>query len=155
MRQIDIIGVIDVEKERIVWSWGTDELQAPHHPSLLENGNILIFDNGVDRRYSRVIELNPVTEEIDWEYSAKPPGSFYSPTRGAAQRLPNGNTLITESDKGRVFEVTEDGTIVWEFFSPQIDRVKSQRATIYRMMRMPIRENSSRWSETSVPYYSK
>jgi hypothetical protein len=32
--------------------------------------------------------------------------------------LPNGNTLITESDGGRLFEVTADGQIVWEFVNP-------------------------------------
>ena len=39
-------------------------------------------------------------------------------TAGTTKRLPNGNTLITESNNGRAFEVTPAGEIVWEFFNP-------------------------------------
>jgi hypothetical protein len=35
-----------------------------------------------------------------------------------AQRLLNGNTLITESSFGRFFEVTREGAIVWEYVTP-------------------------------------
>ena len=44
--------------------------------------------------------------------------SFFSPHMGGAQRLPGGNTLISEGNKGFVFEVTPDGDIVPEFISP-------------------------------------
>ena len=54
--------------------------------------------------------------------------------RGAAQRLPNGNTLITESERGRVFEVTPQKEIVWEFWNPEI--VKGARKRIYRLTRL-------------------
>ena len=152
IRHQDIIAVIDVEAERIVWSWGREELDFPHHASLLENGNILIFDNGSHRNYSRIVELNSVTGEIEWEYKAEPLGAFYSPTRGSAQRLPNGNTLIAESDSGWVFEVTRNGEIVWEFYNPEImkyynselERYEYKRATIYRMMRFFDLENHPR-----------
>lgn len=135
IRNMNLIGVLDAEKEEIVWSLSIHDLEYPHHPSLLKNGNILVFDNGFERGYSRVLELNPVTEEIEWKYEGNPPTSFVSLTRGSSQRLPNGNTLITESDKGRVFEVTHDGEIVWEFYNPEIDEDEMRRATIYRMMR--------------------
>ena len=143
IRHQDIIAVIDVESERIVWSWGAGELDFPHHASLLENGNILIFDNGYHRDYSRVLELNPVTRKIEWEYTGGEGEPFYSRTRGSAQRLPNGNTLIAESDKGRIFEITSSGEIVWEFYNPEVGefynaetgRDEHRRATIYRMMR--------------------
>ena len=86
-------------------------------------------------KISRVIELNPVTERIEWEYKADPPTSFYSVDRGSAQRLPNGNTLISQSNKGRVFEVTRDGQVVWEYFGP-LNKEKNLRACIYRMTRI-------------------
>jgi len=136
MRHLDAIGVLSMARGKIIWSWGPGELEHPHHPSMLTNGNILIFDNGVRRRHSRVIELDPSKGEIVWEYHADPPQSFFSPTRGSAQRLPNGNTLITESDRGRVFEVTGEGETVWEFFSPEIHQQRQQRATLYRMTRI-------------------
>ncbi len=139
VRNVDLIGVLDPETRRFVWSWGPGELEHPHHPSLLDNGNLLIFDNGRYQGRSRVIELDPFTNEIVWEYTGSPPESFYSQSRGAAQRLANGNTLITESNKGRVFEVTPAGEIVWEYFESTTrgdggDAL--ERATIYRMMRV-------------------
>jgi len=141
-RNLNTIGVLDLEKEEIVWEWGADELDCPHNPSLLENGNILVFDNGAFRKYSRVLELNPESGKIIWEYKATPPGSFFSRTMGSAQRLPNGNTLITEGEKGHVFEITFDGKIVWEFYNPEL-KLRStkesdyERGTIYRMIRLP------------------
>jgi hypothetical protein len=136
LRHQDIVGVIDIETEKIIWHWGTYDLDFPHQPSLLENGNLLIFDNGYHRNYSRVIELNPVTKKIERSFQGNPPESFYTATRGSAQRLPNGNTLITESDKGHVFEITKDGKVVWEFFNPEVLEEEKKRATIYRMMRI-------------------
>lgn len=144
VRNQDIIVVIDVEKEEFVWHWQLEEGSLPHHASLLENGNILLFDNGVNRRSSKVLELNPATKEIEWEYQGDPPESFYTETRGSAQRLPNGNTLITESGKGRVFEITKDGKIVWEFYNPAVKEFvnkktgekRKKRATIYRAFRI-------------------
>ncbi len=134
IRHLNIVGAVDIEKREIVWYWGQDELEYPHHPSLLDNGNILIFDNGYQRKSSRVIELDPRSGEIVWEYKGDPPESFYSSSRGAAQRLPNGNTLIAEA-KGRVIEVTKSGEVVWEFYNPVIDRKEQKRATIYRIVR--------------------
>jgi hypothetical protein len=68
----------------VIWTWGPGELDRPHHATLLENNNILIFDNGSRRGYSRVLELNPVTGKVVWKYVADPLGSFYSWGMGAA-----------------------------------------------------------------------
>ncbi len=135
MKSLDFIGAVDVQKQRIVWFWGRGELDMQHNPTLLKNGNILIFDNGRRRKYSRIIELDPKTGKIAWQYKTDPPGQFFSPTRGSAQRLANGNTLITESDKGRVFEVTPAGAIVWEFWSTDRRNDNKQVGAIYRMNR--------------------
>ena len=97
-RNVNQISVLEKDTYRILWSWGEDQLEWPHHSTMLENGHILIFDNGVRRQYSRVLELDPVVKAIVWEYVAEPREDFYSYTRGSAQRLPNGNTLISESD---------------------------------------------------------
>lgn len=43
---------------------------------------------------------------------------FESLARGSQQQLPNGNVLITESNNGRLVEVTRDGQVVWEFINP-------------------------------------
>ena len=67
---------------------------------------------------SRVLELDPLTLEPVLEYSGSPEEPFFSSLMGTVQRLPGGNTLITESDFGRAFEVDAAGRIVWEFDSP-------------------------------------
>jgi hypothetical protein len=95
----------------------------------LSNGNILIFDNGFHRprsTYSRVIEVDPSTNEIVWEYMGQPPISFYSQATSSADRLPNGNTLICEGSPGRIFEVTANKEVVWEYINPIMTQVPSQ-----------------------------
>lgn len=52
----------------IVWYWGLGELDNPHHPSLFDNGRILIFDNSSRRKYSRIIDLDPFAREIVYEF---------------------------------------------------------------------------------------
>ncbi len=129
-------------------------------------GTILVFDDGgwagygapnpvsatgernALRDYSRVIEFDPVTLKIVWEYSPAAVGyqtpqhnyRFYSGFFSSAQRLPNGNTLITEGADGRIFEVTREREIVWEYVSPffytRDPRFKPTQQ-IYRAYRVP------------------
>jgi hypothetical protein len=134
-RNVNQIAVLDRDTWEILWVWGEGNLEWPHHPSMVPNGNVLVFDNGVLRRFSRVLEVNPATGDVEWEYVADPPESFYTYEKGSAQRLPNGNTLICDGDNGRAFEVTREGEIVWEWLNPEIR--KGHRVQIYRMMRFP------------------
>jgi hypothetical protein len=133
LRNVNLIVILDRDSKEIVWSWGLEWLDKPHMPRMLENGNIIVFDNGLCRGYSRVLELDPLTNDIVWEYKAQPYNEFYSPYEGSCQRLNNGNTLICESEKGRAFEVTPGGEIVWEFLNPEVE--DNRRRTIYRMIR--------------------
>ena len=114
-RSVDVIGVIERSSGRIVWAWGPGVIDGQHKPHMLANGNILIFDNGTERGWSRVIEVNPLGEKIEWEYKAE---GFYSGYISGAQRLPNGNTLICEGEKRRLFEVTRGGEVVWDYIVP-------------------------------------
>lgn len=116
LRHLDIIGVVDPEKDQIVWCYGPEILDGQHQPTMLENGNILIFDNGTYRGYSIVREIEPSSGEIVWQYENG--DDFFSPFRSGNQRLPNGNTLICECDAGHLFEVTPEKDIVWDFWSP-------------------------------------
>jgi len=136
-RNVNQIAVLERDTYQILWVWGEGELQWPHHPTMLQSGHILIFDNGVERKYSRVMVLDPVQETIVWQYVGDPPETFFSRDRGSAQRLPNGNTLICESNKGRVFQVTPEGEVVWNWLNPKlqyIGRGKPHRETVYRML---------------------
>ena len=98
------------------------------------SGNILVFNNGQNRpqgNYSTVEEIvpdvnpdgsypltigqasGPLSQE--WIYMAPNHTDFYAQNISGAQRLPNGNTLICEGANGYVFEVTNDGTVVWTY----------------------------------------
>jgi hypothetical protein len=74
---------------------------------------------------SRVLEIDPATKHIVWQYTAedsgRPPWTFFSSFVSNAQRLPNGNTLITEGMHGRIFQVTPSGAVVWEYLTPYED----------------------------------
>ena len=135
LRNVNLVAILEKDTMRVVWGYGTNELDWPHMPVMLSNGNILIFDNGIHRKYSRVIEINPLTKKIIWSYGGENNRNFFSALQGSAQRLPNGNTLICESDKGHVFEVTPAGDVVWEFWNPQVK--ENSRKTIYRFLRVP------------------
>ena len=108
-----------------------------HQPTVLENGNLLIFDNSEKIKNSRVIEFNPLTQEIVWSYRGDSKNTFYTGIIGSNQRLANGNTLITESETGRAFEVTGDNRIVWEFVNPnRAGTDKNLIATLYELIRI-------------------
>jgi hypothetical protein len=133
-RNVNQIAILERASKKILWAWGEGELEWPHHPTMLADGNILVFDNGVERKASRVLEIDPATGRIVWQYAGDPPESFYTYEKGSAQRLPNGNTLISEGNEGRAFEVTRAGEIVWEWLNPETDA--GRRVQIYRMERI-------------------
>jgi hypothetical protein len=104
-------------------------------------GHILIFDNGLSRNYSRVVEIQqPVNADgsytfvngtygpdtLLWEYRASPENSFRAANTSGSQRLPSGNTMITDGPGGRIFEVTTKGDTVWEYFAKATDGQKGQ-----------------------------
>lgn len=127
----------------IVYDRGTEADQYFHgvhgvvliEPDYPGGGNILVMNNGNRpgnlEDYSSVIEITPprdgynftlipdepygpevpimVYEDPDW---------FYTARIGGAYRMPNGNTLICEGTEGYIFEVTEAGTVVWDYDAP-------------------------------------
>lgn len=146
-RTISRIAIVTSDFSEVLWIWGRRELDGQHDATQLENGNILAFDNGLRRgSRSRVIEVDPTTEEVVFRYTHP---DLYSRLRGGAQGLSNGNLLITESDAGRAFEVTREGEVVWEFHNPDVRGRgrEAQRAVIYRLNRFP----SSRFPQIETP----
>ncbi len=135
-RHQDRIAIFHWDRNEVIWSWGAGELSAPHDAQWLTSGHILLFDNGMERGWSRAVELDPRTNKVVWQWHADPPESFYTHSKGSAQRLPNGNTLLAESDAGRAIEITPAGELVWEFICPHRTPA-GQRAAIVRMIRHP------------------
>jgi hypothetical protein len=113
-RSIDSIAVLDPDLRQIVWM-RRGPWQQQHEARETPDGHILLFDNRPDDGQSRVVEYDVVADTIVWSYTAD---GFFSRGLGAEQLLPNGDVLITESERGRVIEVTRDGRIVWEYLNP-------------------------------------
>jgi len=112
--------IIDKKTGEIIWRWGEEELAHAYSLSLLDNGNIMLFDTGYHRRgidlsNSRILEIIPYTGEIVWLFEEKANQLFYSSTISSCQKLPNANVLVCEGNTGRIFEITESGELVWEY----------------------------------------
>jgi len=120
MRELSTLAILDMQSEKIAWVRRGSWFQQ-HDPDFLENGNLLLFDNQGDWKRggkSRVLEYDPTTEAIVWQYPGPKGGWLWSAARSEQQRLPNGNTLINENEGGRLLEVTVDGDLAWEYICP-------------------------------------
>gem|GEM_PF-1566658 len=137
IRELNLIAIIDPVTEKVKWQWGQGYLDSQHSPVMLDSGNILLLDNGrLEREYSRVIEMDPRKGQIVYDYRAEPASSFFTSVGGSVQELPNGNLLITESETGRVFELTYKNEIVWEYYNKNLNEGGTEREVIYRMTRL-------------------
>jgi len=133
VRNMDCIAVLDPGSEHVVWA-NRGRWQRPHEARVTPEGRLLLFDNRKFDGQSRVVEYDVVADEIVWEYTE--PG-FFTPGSGAAQLLPNDNVLITESRKGRIFEVTREGRVVWEYWNPRTTDGGDSVVRITRAFRLP------------------
>lgn len=104
---------------------GDQQLWGPHAPDWTPEGTITIMDNGCYRpsgNYTRAVELDPKTSKVVWQWAPMGVGAaasnFYSAFQDGAQKLANGNWLITTTTPGHIIEVTKDKNIVWEYVNP-------------------------------------
>ncbi len=124
IRNLNTFIMISYPSGEILWAcgdagtFGGGLFCHAHDAELLPNGNVLLFDNdldGEDPMVTRALELavdpNSQTAEIVWEWRDE---TLWAPIRGDANRLPNGNTLVTASHEGRVVEVNPSGEKVWQ-----------------------------------------
>ncbi len=127
-QKLSTIMMIDWPRGDILWKWGGFGVMSHQHdPTITPEGTLLVFDNGTHHPIagrSRVIEIDMEKKEIVWQYVASPVFSMLSAHIAGAERLENGNTLICEGESGRVFEVTRDGDICWEWVSPFVHNFK-------------------------------
>ncbi len=132
MRNIDCLAVLNPRSREIVWV-NQGRWQRQHEARITPDGHILLFDNRKFDGQSRVVEYDVVSDEIVWSYTK--PG-FFSRGSGAQQLLPNGNVLITESQKGRIFEVDREGRVVWDYTNPRRVHEGQRIARITRAYRV-------------------
>ncbi|MFB6281055.1 MAG: aryl-sulfate sulfotransferase [Haloferacaceae archaeon] len=118
LRNFDQVVKVDRETKRIEWRLGRDgshdTLYEQHNPDLLRGPNgtptVLVADSENDR----VVEY--ARRDGEWVRTWTLRGALSWPRD--ADRLPNGNTLVTDTLNHRVVEVTPEGRVVWEFYAP-------------------------------------
>ena len=128
-----------------------------HSPVELESGNVLVFDNGNFRPgsstpFSRIVEVDPKSMEVVWQYADPNRPAFFSAFMGGAQRLPNGNTHITESAMGRLFEVTPAGEVVWEYVIPHFAEYPEPAASRYVGGEQNTTFRTYRYQKSQIPW---
>ena len=140
MREIDTVALVDWRAATVAAAW-RGPWRAQHQPVPLPTGSVLLFDNKGGRDGSRVVEFDPISGELTWEFHGEDGDYLASPQAGSCQRLPNGNTLITESEMGRALEITPEKRVVWEFVSPHRAGEKLELiATLFDVIRYPAHE---------------
>jgi hypothetical protein len=145
IREIDLVALLDPATETFVWAQ-RGPWSRQHEPVALPTGALLVFDNrGGDDGLTRVLETAPLSGDLLWQHDG-----LNSPEAGSVQRLPNGNTLITESERGRAIEITHDGELVWELWSPhRAGRDRELVATLFDVHRLPI--DCCPWLSSEAP----
>jgi hypothetical protein len=138
MNRLGVVAVVSPRLGQVIWVRRTAPV-GQHDPKILPNGNMLLFTNYKNGESSAVEEFDPVGGKVRWSYRGTEEHPFYSKYLGTAERLTNGNTLITESDGGRAFEITPDGEKVWEFYNPNRAGDEDQFiATLPELIRLPL-----------------
>lgn len=132
-RNTDRVCVIDAKSGKLSFKY--DKVHAQHNPTWVQEGRILVFDNGTAG--SRVVEVDPKTAETAWTYHGIPMQQFFSGHISGASRLVSGNVLVCEGTSGRLFEVTRNHEVVWEWINPFVNNNSRGEPTvsIYRAHR--------------------
>ncbi len=122
LRNISVLAQVDLDLGRVTWaSFGP--WRAQHSPRFTPDGSVMLFDNlgnMTDKgAMSRVLNVDPVTGKVLWQYDGTDEDPFYNSYNGDVDPLPNGNVLATITSSGRIFEVTRDKEIVWDYRAPQ------------------------------------
>ena len=120
-RELSTVMRISWPEGKVLWKYGNGWISHQHTATFTPEGNMMAFDNGAHHPTvprSRVVEVDMNRDEIVWQYYPEHVFSLMSGHIAGAERLRNGNTLICEGQSGRVFEVTPDCDVCWEWISP-------------------------------------
>ncbi len=120
--------IVRKEDGKVIWKSPVGMVSGQHDPTLLENGNILVFNNNISDIYknppagSNILEINPKENSIVWKLENGNKGlennRFFSYLVGGTQKMSNGNIFVVDGQKGHLFEVTQDKKLVWDLINP-------------------------------------
>lgn len=162
MRSISKVMIVRKRDGEIIWRSKEGLLDTQHDPTLLPNGNILVFDNGYYRIPqpfslfgSRVVEIDPEENKIVWQVDGGEGVidkiKFFAPIVSGAQRLPNGNTLVTDGVRGHIFEVTQDQKLVWDFINPYTTKMTGHFPNNFLFKARRYSQNEINWPQKIDP----
>ncbi len=119
LRNIHSVFVFDPQSKAIIYS-NIGGFSAQHDPDFIDGNTISVFDNNFVSgdhapQESKVVIFDALAEQSEVYYRGTEENPFYTYKMGKNQWLPNGNLLLTESTKGRAFEVDPSGDVVWQF----------------------------------------
>ncbi|WP_226023042.1 aryl-sulfate sulfotransferase [Halomicrobium salinisoli] len=134
IRNFDEVVAIDRETKEIAWTLGEDGnhdvLFEQHNPDYFEGENgtptVIVADSRNDRvvEYARIeagadvdLGANATRVNDEWVRTWTLEGGQLDDPRDA-DRLPNGNTLVSDRRGHRLLEVTPAGEVVWEVYGP-------------------------------------
>ncbi|MEM7543362.1 MAG: arylsulfotransferase family protein [Pseudomonadota bacterium] len=120
MKAKSALGVVDLERGELVWAHRGGWRQQ-HAARFLGGRRIGLFDNEGhigEGGYSRIVEFDALTGAQLWSFGGHADLEIESRWRGSYQAFDNGNRLITESDAGRLLELSKDNEVVWEYVAP-------------------------------------
>jgi hypothetical protein len=136
MAMLDTIALIDMERGVTRW-WQQGPFGMQHEPRPTLGAEIMLFNNFAAPGRSSVLRLDPKTQRVTHEYPGPADQPLHSKRSGRVQMLPNGNTLVVETDRGRALEVSEQGVVVWEFHSPyRVGPSRDRVASLYSLERV-------------------
>jgi hypothetical protein len=113
---LDAVAILDLASKQIVWT-ARGGWSGQHEARVVPNGDVLVAE-APDGKDGQARQTDMSTAAVTWSYGGKPGQPVYGAARLSARRLGNGNTLLTDSDAGRLIEVDRSGTVVWEFTNP-------------------------------------
>ncbi len=175
LRDMNAIAVIDPETESVVW-FALGPWKRQHSAQFLANGHILLLDNqgladeerkqesltknnnkvlnnkvqGEETSYfSRILEYDPTTRSVTWDFSGSPELPFATSYVGDVQRLQNGNTMILDSLHGHIFEINNDKKVVWDCQLPAVDEAAFRKPDLSMQARI---FSATRYSASDLPF---
>lgn len=114
LRELNLLAVVEPTEGRLRW-YRHGPWHKQHDPDFEPDGTITVFDNGTGSGRSRLLRTRPGSAEVETVFEGRDDAPFYTWRRGKHEMLPGGGALVTESERGRVFEIDRDGDLLWDW----------------------------------------